>query len=175
MHPEIQKFIKEGTGHIMELEIPSSQNILYELQKTRNIFRILLNAFTLKVSGCLPLRAKNIFIRRCFGMKIGRNVGIAPGVFFDVLYPELITIQDNAIIGYKVNVLCHEAIQHKLRIGRVVIKDNAVIGAFSTIRSGVTVGKNSIVAMNSFVNKDIPDNELWGGVPARKIKNLIPE
>lgn len=171
MHPEIKKFLAEDK-QILTISFSSSRNILQELRKTRNIFRILLNAFVIKISGCLPLQAKNGFLRRLLGMKIGENAGISPGVFFDILYPELITIQENVVIGYKVHILCHEAIQKQIRVGKVLIKENAVIGAFSTIRSGVTIGKNSIVAMNSFVNKDVPDNELWGGVPARKIKNL---
>ena len=38
----------------------------------------------------------------------------------------------------------------------------------------VTVGKNSVVAAYSFVNKDIPDNEIWVGVPA-SFKSKITE
>lgn len=36
----------------------------------------------------------------------------------------------------------------------------------------VTVGKNSIIAAYSFVNTDIPDKQLWGGIPAKLIKKL---
>jgi acetyltransferase-like isoleucine patch superfamily enzyme len=36
----------------------------------------------------------------------------------------------------------------------------------------VTVGENSIVAAYSFVNRDIPKNEVWGGVPIKRIKKL---
>ena len=31
----------------------------------------------------------------------------------------------------------------------------------------ITIGKNSIVATYSFVNKDIPDNEVWAGIPGK--------
>jgi acetyltransferase-like isoleucine patch superfamily enzyme len=36
----------------------------------------------------------------------------------------------------------------------------------------VIIGKNSIVAAYSFVNKNIPDNELWAGIPAKFKKEI---
>lgn len=37
--------------------------------------------------------------------------------------------------------------------------------------SGITIGKGSIVAAGSVVTKDIPPCEIWGGIPAKKIRN----
>jgi acetyltransferase-like isoleucine patch superfamily enzyme len=37
---------------------------------------------------------------------------------------------------------------------------------------GVTIGRNSIIAANSFVNRSIPENEMWGGTPVKFIKEL---
>lgn len=54
----------------------------------------------------------------------------------------------------------------------VIICENAFIGAHSTILKGVTIGKNSIIGAGSIVTKDVPDNEIWGGNPAKKIKNI---
>jgi len=54
--------------------------------------------------------------------------------------------------------------------GQVVLKKNCKIGSHSVIMPGVTVGENSIVGACSFVNKDVPDNETWGGCPAKPIK-----
>ena len=45
--------------------------------------------------------------------------------------------------------------------------ENCKIGTHSTIMPNVTIGKNSVVAAYSFVTKDIPDNEIWIGVPAK--------
>ena len=36
----------------------------------------------------------------------------------------------------------------------------------------VIIGENSIIAAYSFVTKNIPTNQLWGGIPAKKIKTL---
>ena len=51
----------------------------------------------------------------------------------------------------------------------VTIGDGAVIGARSAIRAGVKVGRNSVVAMGAVVTKDVPDNTVVAGVPARPV------
>lgn len=56
--------------------------------------------------------------------------------------------------------------------GKVVIKKNAWIGMNVTICPGVTIGKNSVVAAGAVVTKDVPDNAIVGGVPAKVIKML---
>lgn len=58
--------------------------------------------------------------------------------------------------------------------GKVVIKKNAWIGMNATICPGVTIGKNSVVAAGAVVTKDVPDNAVVGGVPAKVIKMLDP-
>ena len=54
----------------------------------------------------------------------------------------------------------------------MILKNNCKIGTHSTIMPNVIIGKNSIVAAYSFVTKNIPDNELWSGVPAIFKKKL---
>jgi maltose O-acetyltransferase len=48
------------------------------------------------------------------------------------------------------------------------------IGGNVTILPGVTIGNNVVVAAGAVVTKDIPDNTLVGGVPAKKLKDLEP-
>jgi len=48
----------------------------------------------------------------------------------------------------------------------VTIEDNAVIGARAVIKAGVTIGKNSVVAMGAVVTRDVPDDSVVIGVPA---------
>lgn len=53
----------------------------------------------------------------------------------------------------------------------IKVGNNVYIGVRSLILPGVTIGNNCIVAAGSIVTKDIPDNSVFGGVPAKFIKS----
>jgi acetyltransferase-like isoleucine patch superfamily enzyme len=53
----------------------------------------------------------------------------------------------------------------------IVLKDNVYIGVRAVIMPGVTIGNNCIIAAGSIVSKDVPDNSVVGGVPAKFIKS----
>ena len=170
MHKELKKFLKNEEQLVLILNDTSSTNLIRQWTKFQNPGKLILNAFIIRMCTYLPLGLKNVLLRSLLGVRIGKNVGICPEVDVDMLYPQLVSIGDNTIIGWKVHLLCHEFTQQQIRIGRVRIGKNALVGAFSTIRSGITIGENSVVAMHSFVNKDVPPGEIWGGVPAKKIR-----
>lgn len=81
-----------------------------------------------------------------------------------------IVIADNVQIGSHCSVYSISTIDGKT--GKVTLKQNCKIGSHSVIMPGVTVGENSIVGAFSFVNKDIPDNVIAMGVPAKIIKRI---
>lgn len=56
---------------------------------------------------------------------------------------------------------------------KVELQDNCFIGANTIICSPVIIGKNAIVGAGSVVTKNIPDNEIWAGNPAKFIKKRI--
>ncbi len=59
--------------------------------------------------------------------------------------------------------------------GTTIVEDDVWIGTNSIIMSGVRIGKGSIVAAGSVVTKDIPECEIWGGNPAKKIKDRFKD
>lgn len=107
--------------------------------------------------------------------KIGKNVFIN----FDCVFLDLggITIEDGVLIAPKVSLLSEghptEPENRQALVPKAIhIKKNAWIGANATIMRGVTIGENAIVAAGSVVSKDVPDNTIVGGVPAKIIKQI---
>ena len=89
-----------------------------------------------------------------------------------------IEIQDGVLIAPRV---CIATVNHDVNnrhrfftYHKVTIKKNAWIGANATICPGVTVGENSVVAAGAVVTRDVPDNVIVGGNPAKIIRHLDP-
>ena len=88
-----------------------------------------------------------------------------------------ITLEDNVLIGPKVNLITENHLlnpddRKSLVCKPIVIKRNAWIGAAATILPGVTIGENSVVAAGAVVTSDVPSNTVVGGIPAKFIKNI---
>lgn len=64
-------------------------------------------------------------------------------------------------------------ISSDLPIRKVIIEDEVWIGANTVILQGVTIGYGAVVGAGAVVTKNIPPMEIWGGVPAKKIKDRI--
>ncbi|WP_421077479.1 acyltransferase [Methanothermococcus sp. Ax23] len=54
----------------------------------------------------------------------------------------------------------------------IILEDGVWVCSGAIILPGVRIGEGSVIAAGAVVNKNVPPYELWGGVPARKIKNL---
>lgn len=59
-----------------------------------------------------------------------------------------------------------------IKTAPIVIGDNVFIGAHSIILKGVSIGENSIIAAGSVVVKSVPANQIWGGNPAKFIREV---
>lgn len=97
---------------------------------------------------------------------IGENCRIQGMVYI----PPKTIIGDNVFIGPQVGFSNDRNIDGNLK--GVIVKDNVRIGLGSRILGGITIGKNSMIGMGSIVTKDIPDNELWFGTPARFARKI---
>lgn len=110
------------------------------------------------------------------GMKIGTNFKRLNGVILDPSHCWLIEIGENVTMAPRVHVLAHDASTKQFlgytKIGRVTIGNNVFIGAESVILPNVTIGSNVIIGANSTVTKDIPDNVVVAGSPAKVICTL---
>lgn len=171
MNEEVRKFI-QSAEKVKTFEYHGKcQNAITDFLHWGDIF-LPLRYCLFFLPRIFPIPPFYRWIYRLFGVKIGKSVFFGPDVVIDYSYQQLIEIGDNCILGWGAKILTHEGYLKHFTIGRVKIGNNVVIGAFSTIRCGVTIGDNAIIAMGSLVDKDIPPNRVVGGVPAHRIKKL---
>jgi acetyltransferase-like isoleucine patch superfamily enzyme len=104
-------------------------------------------------------------------LKLGRHTQIGSFTTIDALCE--VEIEDYVLIGFGCAVLSYSSIDK--RCGKVKLERHSRIGSNSTIMPGTTIGKNSIVGANSFVNQDVPPNETWAGAPARFLKDIVKD
>lgn len=146
------------------------------MEKFKRLFHIF---FLRLITSSLPFGNRlRVFLAKCGGVKLkGRFVHIGEGVIFDSLYPEEIEIGNHVHITMNCIILTHNLDTSSSRIkwqkGHVKISDGAFIGAASIICNTVVIGKNSIVGAGSVVTRNIPDNEIWAGSPAKFIKKRL--
>lgn len=117
---------------------------------------------------------------RWMGVKMGKNVHIYGNpVNMLSTEPWCINLGDNVHITKEVLFVTHDGGTLLFRdkfpkleyTAPITIKNNVYIGVRSIIMPGVTIGNNCVIAAGSVVSKDIPDNSVVGGVPARFIKS----
>lgn len=111
------------------------------------------------------------------GLVIGNNVGIAQNCFIQVRGS--VVIGDNVIFGPYVSIFSENhnfinpdlpvSVQGETRKG-VIIEEGVWIGTRATVLDGVVIGKNSIIAAGSIVNRDVPPYSIVGGIPAKVIR-----
>jgi acetyltransferase-like isoleucine patch superfamily enzyme len=96
-----------------------------------------------------------------YNVKIGDNTRIEGSVYI----PPLTTIGKNVFIG-PCAAFTNDPYPMSPKMTGVVVEDGAIIGGRAVFKAGVTVGKNSVVAMGAVVTKDVPPNVVVMGHPA---------
>ncbi|MHA8068824.1 sugar O-acetyltransferase [Aquirufa ecclesiirivi] len=116
-----------------------------------------------------------------FNTNYGRNITLGKNVFINHACSFLdlggITIEDDVLIGPNVQLITENhplnpEERKSLVLEAILIRENAWIGAGAIILPGVTIGKNSVVAAGAVVTKDVPENTVVAGVPAKIVKQL---
>ncbi|MFB6084674.1 MAG: DapH/DapD/GlmU-related protein [Halorientalis sp.] len=153
------------TAHAVE----GRRNSLQHWLEARSFVRVCLNYVVIVLARITPsLRLKSWLLRR-IGVTVGEGVSWGLESTPDVFWPELITVEDHAIIGYDATLLCHEFLQDEYRTGEVVVGERAMIGAGAIVLPGVEIGAGAQVAANSLVAEDVPPETTVAGVPAEEV------
>jgi len=137
---------------------------------------------TLKyIAKNLPCCSLRIFLYKNCGYKIGKQTYIAEGLTI----AEKLEDTDNLIIGNRVAIgpnvtLLTSSDPNNSRIrpyvkiqrGRILIEDDAWVGAGSIIMPDITIGKGAVVGAGSVVTKNVDSYHIVAGVPAKTIKKV---
>ena len=112
------------------------------------------------------------FLRTVYKMNIGKDVKIAMSAHLDKsINPRGIHIGDNTWILREAMILAHDHCR-SLKTDTIIGND-CVIGIRSIIMPGVTIGNQVVVGSGSIVTKDIPDNCIVVGNPAKIIRTDV--
>ncbi len=107
------------------------------------------------------------------GLSVGKNFSRQEKTLIDQSHCWLITIGDDVTLAPRVHILAHDASTKNAlgytRLGTVNIGNNVFIGASTTILPGVDIGNNVVIGAGSVVSRNIPDNSVAAGSPARVI------
>ena len=140
--------------------------------------------------------AREALIRELFGAA-GRNPRVLPDFHCDdggnirvgddffanynvtIIDRAPVVIGDGALLapGVVISTVSHAFLpkarrNHLCTAKKVVIGNDVWLGANCTVLPGVTIGSNVIIAAGAVVNRDVPDNCIFGGVPAKYLKPL---
>jgi acetyltransferase-like isoleucine patch superfamily enzyme len=167
-HPQYQQF--------MDI-VANTLKLVVDLNNTQDIGEVR-NKLS-EIIGSPIHSSTGIFIP--FHINFGKHTTIGKNVFINHACSFLdlggITIEDDVLIGPRVNLITEnhpiDPTKRKSLICQpILIKRNAWIGAAASILPGVTIGENAVVAAGSVVTKDVPDNTIVAGVPAKFVKNI---
>ena len=169
------------------------QNITTKILNRINTIFVEFWLYILRLVGYIPIHSirKIFYILSGIKMPFDSTIQLEANFF----YPKGISLGHNTIIGYRsfldgrgqltignhVDIASEVLIytnEHSINTpdfgnsyGQVTIKDYVFIGPRAIILPQVTIGRGAVVAAGAVVTKDIPDFEMWGGVPAKKIAN----
>jgi acetyltransferase-like isoleucine patch superfamily enzyme len=143
------------------------------------IIKRLINILQMKYAS--PIRRAELVKIRAGGVKLGNNCEVYPGVSFGS-EPYLIDMGNNVRLTKGVTFITHDGGIWTLRnlgllegadiFGVIKVGDNVHIGINSIIMPGVNIGSNCIIGCGAVVTKDIPDNSIAVGVPAKVIQSI---
>lgn len=147
-------------------------NVVINKIPSRHIRKWWLQLFGAKI-GKRTLPCRRVEVLLPLGLKLGN--GVAVGWFAELDARGGIEVGDNTNISSHVKIITgsHDIDDPYFTADfkPVIIGERCWLGTGAIVLQGVTIGDGAIVAAGAVVTKDIPPYEIWGGVPAKKIRD----
>ncbi len=124
-----------------------------------------------------------LWLYRRMGVHIGGHVFIGLDTYLDCQFPELITIEDDVTVSFRVTIVVHDDARRLDRIepgagdgtvAPVRLERGCYLGAGCLVLPGVTVGARAVVASGAVVTRDVAPGTVVAGVPARFLRHIGP-
>ncbi|MBI2136101.1 hypothetical protein HYU06_03450 [Candidatus Woesearchaeota archaeon] len=176
-----KKFLKDKTIPSLNITYKGKRgNAGNEWFRMRNTLKIWITAAWVEFTAFFPACGLKNLMLRLTGAKIGRNVRIEQFAYIDHINPDLITIEDNAVLKTGSFIGGHDFINNKSSLGRPVIGEGAIIKENAMIQCHYTnkatgqeerlvIGKHAIVGSWSFVDRPVPNDTIVSGWPAKPL------
>ncbi len=110
----------------------------------------------------------NWLVQHPENLEMGKGVDL--GAFTYINAKHGVVLEEGVQVGSHCSIYSTSTIDGKQ--GKVVLKRNSSLGTHSSVMPGVTIGENSLIGAHSFVNKNIPENVVAFGVPAKVFGSL---
>lgn len=181
-------FERELAGEVISLTDPEYPKIAALIEEAQRIIAeintgyrdpVEVRALFARLTGTVV--DESFWLLPPFYSDFGKNIRVGVNVFINHACEFMdrggITIGDAVLIGPKVNLITishplEPSMRRSTHTAPIVIKKGAWLGAAATVMPGVTIGENAVVAASAVVTKDVPDNVVVGGIPARVIKQI---
>lgn len=114
-------------------------------------------------------------VQACLLVEISHHTKIGVGLYLP--HPNGVIIHPNTVIGNNCMILQQVTIGNNIAKGKdnlAVIGDNVMIGAGAKIIGPCKIGNNVVIGANAVVTKDVPNNSVVGGIPAKLISHNVP-
>ena len=118
------------------------------------------------------LYARTWYFRTIYGMDIAKDVRLSFKSRIDRTNPKGLSIGEKTMVTFDAILLSHDYASRK-HAAKTVIGTHCFIGCGSIILPNITIGNHVIVAAGSVVTKDVPNNCIVAGNPAKVIKTNI--